>query len=198
MRQRLMILSSISCPNRQQGVVLLVGLIMLLLMTIVGLAAIRGSNLQEVMAGNMRERQVAFQTAEAGLRVGEQFIENQNLEAMAFDGNAVDWQLPDLNQPLNRAAVGLPVIDNWNQAAWQVNANSAVADLSGMHAAGPPLYVVERLEVPVQDQAGVDGSGIDLGSTQNMEPPEVYRLSSRGESASGSSDAVVQISYRKN
>lgn len=189
---------TVQTGKRQQGVVLLVGLIMLLLMTVVGLAAIRGSNLQETMAGNMRERQVAFQVAEAGLRQGENFIQQQNLEAMAFNGTVVPWQLPDMNQQPNQDSLGLPQVRAWDKNDWTANANDAAVDLGDMNAGGPPQYLVERLEIPAQAQAGAEGSGIGVGSLEQMQAPEVYRLTSRGMSASTNSDAVVQIAYRKN
>ena len=46
---------------------------MLLLLTIIGMASMRGTSLQENMAGNLRESNLSFQAAEAGLRAGEQF-----------------------------------------------------------------------------------------------------------------------------
>ncbi len=60
--------------SRQRGAVLLVSLIMLLLLTIIGAAAMRDTNLQERMAGNMRDHSLAFQAAEAALRFAEQEV----------------------------------------------------------------------------------------------------------------------------
>ncbi|XXF08206.1 pilus assembly protein PilX [Pseudomonas sp. D2-3] len=57
--------------NSQQGAILIVALIMLLLVTIIGLASIRGTSLQERMAGNLRDQELALQAAEAALRKGE-------------------------------------------------------------------------------------------------------------------------------
>jgi type IV pilus assembly protein PilX len=58
----------------QQGMVLVICLIMLLLLTLSGIAAIQGSALQEKMAGNSRDSEQAFLAAEAALRNGESFI----------------------------------------------------------------------------------------------------------------------------
>ena len=49
-------------------------LIFLLLMTLLGTTAMRGSSMQERMAGNARDWNLAFQAAEAALREGEQFL----------------------------------------------------------------------------------------------------------------------------
>lgn len=55
----------------QKGAALIIGLIILVVLTLIGVQAMRTSIVQERMAGNMRERHVAFQAAEAALRVGE-------------------------------------------------------------------------------------------------------------------------------
>lgn len=57
--------------NKQHGAVLLVALMLLLLLTIIGLVSMRSTSLQENMAGNLRENNLSFQAAEAGLRAGE-------------------------------------------------------------------------------------------------------------------------------
>lgn len=49
----------------------MIGLIILVVLTLIGVQAMRTNIVQERMAGNMRERNVAFQAAEAALRVGE-------------------------------------------------------------------------------------------------------------------------------
>lgn len=58
--------------KHQRGAVLLIALIMLLLLTIIGMAGMRDTNMQEKMAGNLRDQNLAFQAAEAGLRFAEQ------------------------------------------------------------------------------------------------------------------------------
>ncbi|TBU92954.1 pilus assembly PilX family protein [Phytopseudomonas dryadis] len=58
----------------QRGAILIVALIMLLLVTIIGLASMRGTSLQERMAGNLRDQELALQAAEAALRKGETLV----------------------------------------------------------------------------------------------------------------------------
>lgn len=69
--------------NTQQGAILIVALIMLLLVTIIGLASIRGTSLQERMAGNLKDQEQALQAAEAALRKGEAAV------TAAFDANTL-------------------------------------------------------------------------------------------------------------
>lgn len=56
---------------RQQGAVLVVSLLILLIMTIIGVTTMQTTSLEEKMAGNLLEQRLAFQTAETALRVAE-------------------------------------------------------------------------------------------------------------------------------
>ena len=60
--------------NQQKGATLLFALVLLLLMTVLGLSSIRGVSLQERMASNLNERDLAFQAAEAALLAAEKEI----------------------------------------------------------------------------------------------------------------------------
>ncbi len=54
--------------SRQRGVALVVALLLLVVITLVGLAAVRGTIMQQKMAANLFDRQVAFRSAEAAMR----------------------------------------------------------------------------------------------------------------------------------
>jgi len=60
--------------NGQQGAVLIVSMIILLLLTILGVTSMRNTNLEERMAGNARDRHIAFEAAEAALVDAEDFL----------------------------------------------------------------------------------------------------------------------------
>lgn len=60
-----------STRRDQRGVTLAVSLILLVLATLLGLAGVRGSSLQERMSANMYDRSLAFQQAESALRAAE-------------------------------------------------------------------------------------------------------------------------------
>lgn len=64
----------LSVPARQRGAVLIVGLIILFVMTLLGITAMQTTTLEEAMAGNLQDRDLAFQAAEAALREGEFLI----------------------------------------------------------------------------------------------------------------------------
>jgi len=60
-----------SYSRRQSGVALVVVLILLLVMTLLGLASLRGTLMEERMSANLFDRSLMFQAAEAALREGE-------------------------------------------------------------------------------------------------------------------------------
>jgi type IV pilus assembly protein PilX len=76
---RHVLLSSFQCARpslaAQRGVALIISLVLLLVMTIVGLAGIKMISGQEKMVGYAYDRSIAFQAAEATLRVVEDSIE---------------------------------------------------------------------------------------------------------------------------
>lgn len=80
--------------SRQHGAVLVVGLILLIMVTMLGLSAMQGTNLQERMSGNYRDRDLAFQAAEAALRAGEFRIAERDegaLGASAFSDGPLSY-----------------------------------------------------------------------------------------------------------
>jgi len=58
----------------QRGAVLVISLLILLVMTILGVSSMSSTTLQERMANNNNQRQIAFQAAEAALRTGETYL----------------------------------------------------------------------------------------------------------------------------
>jgi type IV pilus assembly protein PilX len=61
-------------PRRQRGLALVAVMLLMMVALLMAVAALRTVNLEERMAGHTRDRQVAFQMAEAALRDGEQMI----------------------------------------------------------------------------------------------------------------------------
>lgn len=63
-------------PHRQRGVALIISLILLVIATLLGLAAIRGITQEERMAGQSYSRSLAFQATESALRQVETMVES--------------------------------------------------------------------------------------------------------------------------
>ena len=105
--------------DRQRGSALVVALVFLLLMTMLGISAMQGSNMQERMAGNLRDRNMAFQAAEAALRGGE------------------TWLMSLANQQLANAHIQLA-----NPAAWDgAGATGSAPALDAQLASDPQFFV---------------------------------------------------------
>ncbi|MCS4309842.1 type IV pilus assembly protein PilX [Pseudomonas sp. BIGb0381] len=60
--------------SRQRGMVLLISLVFLLLLSVIGLSSIEGAITQQKIAGSLWHRNQSLQTAESGLRLGEQGV----------------------------------------------------------------------------------------------------------------------------
>ncbi|WP_295543422.1 PilX N-terminal domain-containing pilus assembly protein [uncultured Thiohalocapsa sp.] len=78
--------------RHQRGAILIFGLVILLAVTLIGVGAQRTTVLQERLAGNMRQNNIALQAAEAGLQVGLTYVEEQDAPIVpADDGAAYVW-----------------------------------------------------------------------------------------------------------
>ena len=75
--------------NAQRGAALIISLVLLAVMTLIGVFAMRGTTLEERMAGNMRDRDMAFQAAEGALRDAER---NFNRDMAFQDPTADSWE----------------------------------------------------------------------------------------------------------
>ncbi len=88
----------------QSGAALVVGLVMLLVLTLLGLASMQTTSLQERMASNFDQRNLAFQLAETGLRFAEreywEALREGRTPPLSDDRNAVGWPAacPPLDQ----------------------------------------------------------------------------------------------------
>ncbi|KXU39411.1 hypothetical protein AXE65_08580 [Ventosimonas gracilis] len=61
-------MNHLTAAKKQQGATLLISLVLLLVLTILALAAGRSATLQQRMAGNLQQQNLAFQTAENGIQ----------------------------------------------------------------------------------------------------------------------------------
>ena len=109
-------------PQRQRGATLVVGMILMVLLTLLGLTAMGTSLLEERMAANARDRIRAFQAAEAALRLCESAIDPNTtifnltggVGGMYSDVNPARWQADwsgwEDSIPVIRAYTDLPLV----------------------------------------------------------------------------------------
>lgn len=126
-----------AAPRRQGGVALYVALIMLLLLTLLGVAALQVTAMQERMAGNFRTYNLAFNRAEEALRNREFDIQRTIAESGAF---GVDTD-PNITCVGGNIA-GLDTLRTWaDNATPTAVAQVRVANITG--CSGVPSSVVD-------------------------------------------------------
>lgn len=141
-------------PRRQHGVALFFALVLLLVMTLLGLAIVQVTTLQERMASTYRSQNLAFQGAEAALAEQEAAIAEAVNSGAAF--------VAQVNDCGNDKDIG----QNWADA---VTAEE-VAD-------GSRQVATKRL-----DRCGImpGFSGKKMGQKANEETNAVYQITAAG------------------
>lgn len=121
--------------HAQRGVALIVALILLVIVTVIGLAAIRSTTMQEKMASNLQDRQIALQNSEAALRVAQGLLQASG--ATVWRDCTVATTQCDNNPSAQADAAGV-----WQTVPTGTAANQYTA---GSNAAGQPQYVIEDM-----------------------------------------------------
>ncbi|MDR3213364.1 MAG: pilus assembly protein [Azoarcus sp.] len=146
-------MTGFTLPRRQRGSTLVVALVLLLVMSLLAATSLRGTALQERMSANAHDRDLAFQSAEVALRMGERQAEKWGSGGLASPPGA------STSCPTANAATGLYNMTNaanvnctplWEQPAtfWHRANNEASTDITfgnaGLSLA--PYYIVELIE----------------------------------------------------
>ena len=76
---------SLPKQNYQSGVALILSLIILTMMTMIGVTALQSASVEEKMSSNVQQLNTAFQAAEAALRDGEYWIDEQTRPPLTED-----------------------------------------------------------------------------------------------------------------
>ena len=163
--------------SKQNGVALVVSLIMLLLMTLLAVSSMDSTILEEKMSGNYKNRNTAFQAAEAGLRAGETYLAT-TVVLPIFDGTATGLYQPT---PTGNS--------RWNIVDWTNNAQVTlyVGALSGVPA--NPKYIIEEL-APIVDSGGSKEVGTALEN-------RYYRITSQAEGNTSDAVVMLQSTYKR-
>ena len=183
-------------PHPERGVVLLVALVMLLLVTVLGLASVRMLTLEERMAANSLDRNLAFQAAETALREGEALADFQSLAANGPNAGFPSLAMVCNNLNNGACAGGLcsPPRGDCTAARWEDSAfagwRNATAAASPL-ATGRPQFFVEHL-----------GSTFPCDPQKPTQDPtcERYRITARSHdpaapATQGRANVVLQSIY---
>ena len=169
--------------NHQSGVVLAISLIMLVLLTLIGITGMNVTILEEKMANNLKDQNMAFQAAEAALRGGEANIEDI-VAVGAFDGSGglfgEDDALPDFL-----------LTDSWSSS------NSIEFTASGITGiTTQPRYYVKHVstgEASGNSSINITGYGDVLAGAA----VSYFTITSRGTGGTNNSQVFLRGYYGK-
>lgn len=164
-----------SSPHRQRGLALIVGLLILLLITIIGVTAMRSTTMEEHMAGNMQRRDASFQAAEAALRAGEKKLNAATLPA--FNGTNGYYPASSPSQKPRWETI------NWSDP-------SAVIQYKGTLNHASASYFIERLPIAYGPAQSVNASAPATRLSG-------YRVTARGVDANGNAVVILQSTYKR-
>jgi type IV pilus assembly protein PilX len=184
---------SIGTPasGRQRGAALIISLLILILLTILGLSSMQTTNMEERMASNARDREIAFQAAEAALAVGERWVMEQYDNPAPTGSTSPSWRVWLLTESTNACNTGLcgpkasggsfnPYAANaWDSAtALDDDAHELKVGSGANEVTLPPEYVVQL----------VSGDT----ATDNY----IFRIYAKGWGGGGQSEVVLQSTFK--
>lgn len=184
-------------PRAQRGVALVVALILLVVITLVGLAAVSGTIMQNKMAANQYDRQIAFQASEAALREGEAAILTATAALPApagFEDCSVPAGGSSTTPPANYCLAN-PFEDSGVPSNQVVTVDDDDFD-PGSVAAAEPQYVIQYLGEFAAPDVAIHQVG---GQSRYGAPPpkklaDYYRITARsGDPAKVGERAVVVL-----
>jgi len=174
-----------ACPTgiaHQRGIVIIVSLVILVTITIIAVTSMSTSGLEERMAANHRDREVAFQSAEAALRAGEREVAT-GISSGLFDTACTNGLCKGYD-----CGVGTPCAKYWLDAGIWDDANNHrtyAAPFTGL--AAPGKYIVEFLGFIPTNPRETEGVAGD---------PRVYRITAVGTGTSPHSRVMLQSTYK--
>lgn len=178
-------------PSREHGLALFPALVFLVILAMLGLAALGGSALQERMVGNTRDENVAFQAAEAALRDAEADIDVNLNSSSAFNAACTNGLCTPPSTWATPVSTDIAKLVDWSNAGntRQYGANTGAAALPLV--AAQPVYVIELLSKLAASPTGSAGLGIGPGPKGGA----VYRITALGTGARPETRVVMQSTY---
>lgn len=184
-------------PSRgQRGVALVVALILLVVATLIGLAASRGTVLQERMSANMYDRSLAFQRAEAALRAAEQAISG-------------DWRIANLSgidcSPGSTTLCTMVPDSSFTATGGNWVSVDAKQDINDAMTPGTPQYLIQFMGTGKgENELGLQANA-DFGNYGSPYPPDdvaYYRVTARSADPTDADSAdrsivVLQTTVRR-
>lgn len=182
--------------RQQSGVALFMSLVMLLIITILGLSSVQTTTLQERMARNARDTNLAFQAAEASIKDAETIVETFNSLVDFGNDPRVDptqcYASPNADDGYYYEA-GYNCASNWSQVDWSAGAGYITAATAITGVAEQPKYIVEHVKTVVadEDRLNLDNIGQDTGSGR----AQIFRITVYGTGGTDTAHVMIQSTY---
>ena len=188
--------------NRQHGATLVVALIILLVMSVVGVATMRSSTLQERMAGNNRQKMLSFNAAEFALRQAEAdlgaWLENSSQLA---NFNGTDGKYAEIRPSAFVGAIAplgtkSDITDVTKASLWRKTASDSVevAEYTA-GAAHKPRYVIELIGQGSLNDTGTQLTNLNADAVEEV-APYFFRITAIGWSKDANIYSVLESIYR--
>ena len=186
-------------PARQQGAVLFVSLLLMLVMTLLTVAAMQTTTLEESMAANLKDRNLAFQAAESALRDAEQALQG-NIQPQVQTNPALDPDTPFWIWNWGSLAT-TPPLPWWRgstfDAAWWNGTTSqsvATSTFNTINAAQlgliqPPRFIVEYW------MFDPDSHVMTSGYNRRETGRDIHRVTSRGNGGTQNATVLLQSAF---
>lgn len=161
---------------RQGGMVLITGLIFMVVLTLIVVASMRTTLLEERMAGNARDTDLAFQAAEAALRAGEEVLNSASLEEFTSTSPAY-------------LSVDTRMDTYWRDTHdWSADAEAVTGTITGVSAA--PRFVIEELRP-------IPAAGNESETFKPLLDSSIFKVTARGVGGNPSTVVVLQSTYQR-
>ena len=172
-----------SRPQRQEGIALFIALVVLLIITVLGLSGLQTTTLEERMAASARDRDIAFQAAEAALAQGEAFVQTVDINQLAaFDNNTNGFYRPQSGANA----------DWWETVDWINDASLPTVGVAVNGVATQPRYIVEYMNrvLAGEDSLNISNVGAAVGA-----PTDIFRITAYGTGGSARANVRLQATY---
>lgn len=180
--------------SKQRGSILIVSLMILVVLTMIGVSSMTTSSLQERMAGNFRDRQIAFQAAETALAYAEEFAKTSINSASIFTNNNGYYKKYDGPTNLNAFAP-----EWWTDAGgtnWWTGTNSRILPTAITQVRTQPLYTIEyRGDIGEDEGTSINLSGYGQSSGGGL--ISNFRVTVRATGLSDNTTVILQSNYGK-
>lgn len=169
-------------PPTEGGTVLVMAMTFVLILSFIGVTSMTTAALEEKMAGNMSDKNVAFQTAESALVAGEVWIGGQ-MSKPVFDPAVVN---DGLHLP---STTSTPVWDV-STGVWSGTDVFSFPAMNNVSTA--PAYIIEDLGA-IPD---INGSLV-LPANYKASGKNVFRVTVRTSGTNAAALAMIQSVYEK-